>query len=106
MLAGPVALISHRLLGEHGGLVDAELGGSPARAFGRVGGQEHLEVGVGRDHGADVAALGHPVAVGQQLALLGAVAGLASQEGVEVVGMEAADVSYPGFADDIGRLLQ
>jgi 3-phosphoshikimate 1-carboxyvinyltransferase len=39
-----------------------------------------------------------------RLALLGAVAGLASQEGVEVVGMEAADVSYPGFVGDIKRL--
>ncbi|MFZ1993479.1 MAG: 3-phosphoshikimate 1-carboxyvinyltransferase [Solirubrobacteraceae bacterium] len=39
-----------------------------------------------------------------RLALLGAVAGLASQDGVEVVGMEAADVSYPGFADDITAL--
>jgi 3-phosphoshikimate 1-carboxyvinyltransferase len=39
-----------------------------------------------------------------RLALLGAVAGLASQEGVEVVGMEAAAVSYPGFARDIAML--
>jgi 3-phosphoshikimate 1-carboxyvinyltransferase len=39
-----------------------------------------------------------------RLALLGAVAGLASREGVEVIGMEAADVSYPGFAADIARL--
>jgi 3-phosphoshikimate 1-carboxyvinyltransferase len=39
-----------------------------------------------------------------RLALLGAVAGLASERGVEVAGMEAADVSYPGFADDIARL--
>jgi 3-phosphoshikimate 1-carboxyvinyltransferase len=39
-----------------------------------------------------------------RLALLGAVAGLASAEGVEVAGMEAADVSYPGFADDIAAL--
>jgi 3-phosphoshikimate 1-carboxyvinyltransferase len=39
-----------------------------------------------------------------RLALLGAVAGLASAEGVEVVGMEAADVSYPGFAEDVARL--
>ncbi len=39
-----------------------------------------------------------------RLALLGAVAGLASQEGVEVVGMEAAEVSYPGFAEDLRRL--
>jgi 3-phosphoshikimate 1-carboxyvinyltransferase len=41
-----------------------------------------------------------------RLALLGAVAGLASREGVEVVGMEAAAVSYPHFADDIGELLR
>jgi 3-phosphoshikimate 1-carboxyvinyltransferase len=39
-----------------------------------------------------------------RLALLGAVAGLASVDGVEVVGMEAADVSYPGFADDLAKL--
>ncbi|MHB8690163.1 MAG: 3-phosphoshikimate 1-carboxyvinyltransferase [Solirubrobacteraceae bacterium] len=39
-----------------------------------------------------------------RLALLGAVAGLASEEGVEVVGMEAAAVSYPGFVDDIATL--
>lgn len=39
-----------------------------------------------------------------RLALLGAVAGLASREGVEVVGMEAAGVSYPGFAHDIATL--
>jgi 3-phosphoshikimate 1-carboxyvinyltransferase len=40
-----------------------------------------------------------------RLALLGAVAGLASAEGVEVVGMEAAGVSYPGFADDLAALV-
>ncbi|MFL5860618.1 MAG: 3-phosphoshikimate 1-carboxyvinyltransferase [Solirubrobacteraceae bacterium] len=39
-----------------------------------------------------------------RLALLGAVAGLSSQEGVEVVGMDAAAVSYPGFANDIAAL--
>jgi 3-phosphoshikimate 1-carboxyvinyltransferase len=39
-----------------------------------------------------------------RLALLGAVAGLASHEGVEVVGMDAAAVSYPGFVDDIASL--
>jgi len=36
-----------------------------------------------------------------RLAMLGAVAGLASHEGVEVVGMEAAAVSYPGFVEDL-----
>jgi len=40
-----------------------------------------------------------------RLAMLGAVAGLASREGVEVEGMDAAAVSYPGFADDLARLL-
>ena len=39
-----------------------------------------------------------------RLALLGAVAGLASERGVEVVGMEAAEVSYPGFAEDVSGL--
>jgi 3-phosphoshikimate 1-carboxyvinyltransferase len=39
-----------------------------------------------------------------RLAMLGAVAGLASREGVEVMGMEAAAVSYPGFADDVAGL--
>jgi 3-phosphoshikimate 1-carboxyvinyltransferase len=39
-----------------------------------------------------------------RLAMLGAVAGLASREGVEVLGMEAAAVSYPRFLDDMARL--
>ena len=40
-----------------------------------------------------------------RMAMLGAVAGLASNRGVEVVGMEAADVSYPGFEADLKALL-
>ena len=40
-----------------------------------------------------------------RLALLGAVAGLASADGVEVVGIEAAEVSYPAFASDLEALL-
>jgi 3-phosphoshikimate 1-carboxyvinyltransferase len=40
-----------------------------------------------------------------RLAMLGAIAGLASREGVEVDGMEAADVSYPRFMDDVARLM-
>jgi 3-phosphoshikimate 1-carboxyvinyltransferase len=55
--------------------------------------------GTGRLRGGRLEAHGD-----HRLALLGAVAGLASQEGVEVVGMEAAQVSYPGFAEDIQRL--
>jgi 3-phosphoshikimate 1-carboxyvinyltransferase len=39
-----------------------------------------------------------------RMAMLGAVAGLASADGVEVVGMEAAAVSYPGFVEDLARL--
>jgi 3-phosphoshikimate 1-carboxyvinyltransferase len=40
-----------------------------------------------------------------RLAMMGAVAGLASSEGVEVEGMEAAEVSYPGFASDLAALV-
>jgi 3-phosphoshikimate 1-carboxyvinyltransferase len=40
-----------------------------------------------------------------RLAMLGAVAGLASREGVEIHGMEAAEVSYPSFLDDMATLM-
>jgi 3-phosphoshikimate 1-carboxyvinyltransferase len=40
-----------------------------------------------------------------RMAMLGAVAGLASTEGVEVVGMDAAAVSYPGFERDLRALM-
>ncbi|HYP47945.1 MAG TPA: 3-phosphoshikimate 1-carboxyvinyltransferase, partial [Thermoleophilaceae bacterium] len=40
-----------------------------------------------------------------RLAMLGAVAGLASSDGVEVVGMDAAAISYPGFERDLAALL-
>jgi 3-phosphoshikimate 1-carboxyvinyltransferase len=39
-----------------------------------------------------------------RMAMLGAVAGLASGEGVRVVGMDAATVSYPGFERDLASL--
>ena len=39
-----------------------------------------------------------------RMAMLGAVAGLGSEEGVEVVGVEAAGVSYPGFEADLRAL--
>lgn len=55
--------------------------------------------GTGGLHGGTLDACGD-----HRLAMVGAIAGLASREGVEVVGMEAADVSYPGFADDLVRL--
>ena len=56
--------------------------------------------GTGGLRGGTMEALGD-----HRLAMLGAVAGLASREGVEVVGMEAAAVSYPGFTADLERLL-
>jgi 3-phosphoshikimate 1-carboxyvinyltransferase len=40
-----------------------------------------------------------------RIAMLGAAAGLASREGVEVRGMDAAAVSYPGFEADLASLL-
>lgn len=40
-----------------------------------------------------------------RMAMLGAVAGLASSEGVEVEGFDAAGVSYPGFEADLRRLI-
>ncbi|UGS35797.1 3-phosphoshikimate 1-carboxyvinyltransferase [Capillimicrobium parvum] len=41
-----------------------------------------------------------------RMAMLGAVAGLASREGVEVLDMGAAAVSYPGFDADVRSLLR
>ena len=40
-----------------------------------------------------------------RIAMLGAVAGIASRDGVEVEGFEAAAVSYPTFADDLRGLV-
>jgi 3-phosphoshikimate 1-carboxyvinyltransferase len=40
-----------------------------------------------------------------RLAMLGAVAGLASEEGVEVLDMGAAGVSYPGFERDLAAFV-
>jgi 3-phosphoshikimate 1-carboxyvinyltransferase len=39
-----------------------------------------------------------------RMAMMGAVAGLASREGVEVIGMDAAAVSYPSFVEDLTAL--
>jgi 3-phosphoshikimate 1-carboxyvinyltransferase len=41
-----------------------------------------------------------------RLAMLGAVAGLASREGVEVPGVETVEVSYPGFERDLRALAE
>ncbi len=40
-----------------------------------------------------------------RLAMMGAVAGLASRDGVEVEGMEASAVSYPAFVEDLAALV-
>jgi 3-phosphoshikimate 1-carboxyvinyltransferase len=40
-----------------------------------------------------------------RIAMLGAVAGVASKEGVEVEAMDAAAVSYPGFGEDLWSLV-
>ncbi len=40
-----------------------------------------------------------------RIAMLGAIAGLASREGVAVVGMDAAAISYPRFEKDLASLL-
>jgi len=40
-----------------------------------------------------------------RIAMLGAIAGVASREGVEVEGMDAAGVTYPGFTADLASLL-
>jgi 3-phosphoshikimate 1-carboxyvinyltransferase len=41
-----------------------------------------------------------------RLAMLGAIAGLASREGVTVGGFDAVEVSYPGFERDLASLLR
>jgi 3-phosphoshikimate 1-carboxyvinyltransferase len=40
-----------------------------------------------------------------RIAMLGAIAGLASREGVEVLGMDSAAISYPGFENDLAAVL-
>ncbi|MHB8531422.1 MAG: 3-phosphoshikimate 1-carboxyvinyltransferase [Solirubrobacteraceae bacterium] len=55
--------------------------------------------GTGGLRGGTIDALGD-----HRLAMMGAVAGLASREGVEVLGMDAAAVSYPGFVADLRAL--
>jgi 3-phosphoshikimate 1-carboxyvinyltransferase len=74
-------------------------------AINGVGGQaEELEdgfvvAGTGGLRGGSADAAGD-----HRIAMLAAVAGLASREGVEVRGMEAAAVSYPGFTRDLQAL--
>jgi len=57
--------------------------------------------GTGEIRGGAIASHGD-----HRLAMLGAVAGLASREGVEVHGMDAAAVSYPSFEADVGALVK
>jgi len=60
----------------------------------RIEGGDGLRGGAVRSHGD------------HRIAMLAAVAGLASREGVEVDGMDAAAVSYPGFEADLASLSQ
>jgi 3-phosphoshikimate 1-carboxyvinyltransferase len=64
----------------------------PAEDGMRIEGAGGLRGGSVRSHGD------------HRIAMLGAVAGLASREGVEVDGMGAAAVSYPGFESDLASL--
>jgi 3-phosphoshikimate 1-carboxyvinyltransferase len=59
----------------------------------RIEGSGGLRGGTVRSHGD------------HRIAMLGAVAGLASRDGVEVDGMDAAAVSYPGFEFDLASLV-
>jgi 3-phosphoshikimate 1-carboxyvinyltransferase len=55
--------------------------------------------GSGELHGGQIDAHGD-----HRIAMLGAVAGVASRSGVEVTGFQSAAVSYPTFADDLRAL--
>ncbi len=55
--------------------------------------------GTGGLHGGTIDARGD-----HRLAMMGAVAGLASNEGVKVLGMDAAAISYPTFVEDLKEL--
>ena len=55
--------------------------------------------GTGGLRGGTIASLGD-----HRLAMIGAIAGLASRDGVEVVGIEAHAVSYPRFEADLAAL--
>ena len=59
----------------------------------RIEGDGGLIGGTARSHGD------------HRIAMLGAIAGIASRDGVEVDGMDAAAVSYPGFEADLASLL-
>jgi 3-phosphoshikimate 1-carboxyvinyltransferase len=74
------------------------LSGLGAQIEGRPDG--FVVTGTGGLRGGEIEAHGD-----HRMAMLGAIAGLASREGVEVHGMESAAVSYPGFQRDLASLL-
>ena len=74
------------------------LGGLGAEIEGRPDG--FVVTGTGGLRGGAIDARGD-----HRMAMLGAIAGLASREGVEVEGLEAVSVSYPGFEADLRALL-
>jgi 3-phosphoshikimate 1-carboxyvinyltransferase len=63
-------------------------------------GDESFRVVSGRLRGGVVHSRGD-----HRLAMLGAIAGLVSEEGVEVAGFEAATVSFPGFRQTLMEVL-
>jgi 3-phosphoshikimate 1-carboxyvinyltransferase len=76
------------VLGGLGGEVEATADGMT------IAGNGGLRGGAVRSHGD------------HRIAMLAAIAGLASQQGAEVEGMAAAAVSYPGFEADLATLLR
>ena len=54
-----------------------------------------------RPRGGDVDASGD-----HRIAMLGAVAGLVSREGVRIEGAEAVSISFPGFFDQLESVAQ
>jgi 3-phosphoshikimate 1-carboxyvinyltransferase len=91
------AELRHKESDRIAGVVDG-LGGLGAEITGTDDG--FVVAGTGGLRGGAIDARGD-----HRLAMLGAIAGLASREGAEVGGFEAVAVSYPGFAGDLTALL-
>ena len=65
-----VPAVTLRLLGpgqrDGDARLSGQVGAAPSRPHGLAGGQEHLDLGLGGDHGADVAALSHDSLAGRE----------------------------------------
>ena len=100
VLALGVLGVAQRLVALHRRGVGAQLGGAALGALLGAGGEEHLHRRLGRHDGADVAALGHPVAVVQQRALL------LHERGAHLLvgGDPRGGLRYLGRADRLGHV--